>query len=96
MTSIVSREGPKFHRIFYRSVEEQGEQNDSVNSYFPLFLAAMKNLLRFIAIFYQIIYKRRPKAKSIFSFSQRMLSPRVVHDFGKLPTKNGARVSRRG
>ena len=70
VTSIVSRKGPKFYRIFYRSVEEQGEQNDSVNSYFPLFLAAMKNLLRFIAILYQVIRIRRPKTKSIFSFKE--------------------------
>ena len=70
VTSIVSREGPKFYRIFYRSVEEEGEQNDSLNSYFPLFLAAMKNLLRFIAILYQVIHIRRPKTKSIFSFKE--------------------------
>ena len=89
VTSIVSREGPKFHRIFYSSVEEEWEQNDSVNSYFPLFLAAMKNLLRFIAILYQLIHKRRPQSEKHFLI-QRMLSPRVVHDFGKLPTKNGA------
>lgn len=75
VTSIVSREGPKFYRIFYRSVEEQGEQNDSVNSYFPLFLAAMKNLLRFIAILYQVIHWEGPKRKA-FSHSKNAFTTR--------------------
>lgn len=95
VTSIGSRLGPKFYRIFYSSVEEEGEQNDSVNSYFSSFSGCDEKFATFHCNFIPTYSYKKAQSEKHFLI-QRMLSPRVVHDFGKLPTKNGARVSRRG